>query len=898
LQGIKRISAVILTLLLAVSTAFGGERGTVEAAAKTAAAEKKLSLTKTAKTLYLGGCRGKKANGTKAKYYSLTNVAGMLSGYDPGTMSVKLSSADKSIASVSSKKARIYAKGIGETVVTLTVKDKISKKTLLGDEIRISVKKSATEDTLYVQGIEDGDEFCVGESVSIVLPNYQSTRGIIPTGQEKPVDYDTDLRRLVCEDPSVLIEPGKSENSFAVSFTEPGEFTLTAQAYQSKSFKGSTAEREFTVYAEEAEGITLQTGLCSFSITGDVLLDAEPQDIGIYRCVDGVNYAYSNIKCIEYFDNGAEVTVFKPFEGGYEYLITVEDNEYRFTASGSSVEDVSCIELDISDVEVNTTVDIPVKYYNSQNMDITAAVASKLDSEVKLTMLQTGMMDAFLSGKSLYVITPDIKLLIEAQVVVPDGDSFRLLKAEAEISSHPIKQPEFTGESIYTFTADDAKYLKAEDKTVHYIPAGDNVVFEALLLYDDGKYRTLQEVGVTRLIIADPLIAMQRGNLFSGRSGGTALTINNQGKTRIIAMKGDIPLATFDLEVTEARKPAAIKTELSKTKLNTDFIVGDYLIVKADLLDNYGDRIEFAPFTIEQKEENIRANGAAMFSSFMDGRLIINGWDCDGIAGDGNVEALIKSGELSAEISFEAKNVSWDFQNIDEVDYRLKVDGPSLINTNVGMKNDPTMVFMTVELTKDGFLIGEFGGELLEEEPTMNKTASQYHVAPGEGFFAFLVKHTPYGSEKAEILKENECVFAAYDGLELDAFTYGSRIADGAYEVYLYYITGGTPFSLIDFRGEEAKTVIRAYDGGPDIEISQIAESAVIDSAAPWTQNIKKYFKFCLGGEDITDYVTKVDCRESGTGAVFVNSVEISYRNPVYGNVKRSCDIGILIARQ
>lgn len=896
LQSYKRFSVVIMALALAVTMLFNG--GAIKAAAKSTAKEVSVSLTRTARTLYLGGCIGKKVNGTGAKYYSLTNAAGMLKGYNPETMSLKLKTSDKGVATVSSKKGRIYAKGIGTTDVTIIIRDRSSRQVLLEDNIKISVKQNATEDTLYVQGLEDEAEYRVGESITVVMPNYRSAGSLISAKPAETLNYDTDLRRLVCEDFAVEIEAGRTENSFIVTFNEPGEFVIRAQAYQSKSFRGTTAEREFTVYIEEEEGVTLQTGLYSFSISGEVLQDAEPQEVHIYQCVDGINHAYTNIKSIDIYDRGAEATVFKAFEGGYEYVIAVDGEEYRFTASGTAVENVTGIELGITEVDENTMVELPIRFYNEQSMDITAAVSTELASMVKLTMTPEDTQEAFLSGRNLYVMKPNVTLHIEAQLVISEDESFRLVKTEADVVSRPIKQPEFTGEFIYTFTTDDSKYLTPADKTLHYIPLGDDVVFEALLLFDDGKYRTLQEAGVTGLMIADQHIAMLRSSFFSARSGGTGLTLNNTGKTSIIAMKGDSPLAVFELEITEARRPETIRAELSKSKLNTDFAAGDYLIVKADLLDNYGDRIDRSDFTIEQKPENIAANGAATFSSFMDGRLIINGWDCEAIGGDGAVEAVITCGELSAEISFETGCVTWDFQNIDEVDYRLKTDGSSLINTSVGMKNEPAMVFMTVEVTKNGFLIGEFGGELLDEEPMLNKTASQYHISPGEGFFAFVVRYTPYDEQKTVIVQENGCIFAAYDGLELDAFSYGSRLDDGTYEVFLYYITGGTSISPIDFRGEQAKTVIRAYDGGPDIEISQIAESAAVDASAPWTQNIKKYFKFCLGGEDITDYVTKVDCRESDTGAVFVSSVEFIYSNPVYGRVKRTLDLGILIARQ
>ena len=75
MKKVMKLLAVVLCLVLVIG-----------AIPVQAASSKDLSLKKTKKVLYLGGCKGKKANGKKAKYYSYHTVSKNINNFDSKKM--------------------------------------------------------------------------------------------------------------------------------------------------------------------------------------------------------------------------------------------------------------------------------------------------------------------------------------------------------------------------------------------------------------------------------------------------------------------------------------------------------------------------------------------------------------------------------------------------------------------------------------------------------------------------------------------------------------------------------------------------------------------------------------------------------------------------------------------
>lgn len=866
-----RLSAVLLAGFLALLLPIG----------KNAGAASGLSLKKTAKTLYLGGCRGRKADGTAAKYYSRAKAAGFLKGFDPEKMDLLLKTEDKSIASVSSKKDRIYAKGIGNTTVTLEVVSKKTGKKLYTGEISVSVKRNADGDSLRVLGIEDGDLFEAGESIDVLLPDRTENE-----------TADTDLRTLICTQEGVTIEKGSLENSFVVYFDEPGEYTITAAAYQSAKYTGYTAEKEIDITVIDTETELWQTGINSFCIEGNLVYDDMlPSDIEVREAFSDIDLFYTGVDSVEVKDGTAYVTVFREFESGQRYIIRFEGEEFEFTAPDYGIENVTRMELDCDSLTAGVVTGMNVRCYNSAGIDLTEKLRDILDERLRYVLLGAGPT-TFINGNCIYVSNPgesiSVRAVLESELL-PGGS----ISAEKKFISKREGVPEYTGVSLYTFAKEDDAYMLPSDVEKHYIPYGSETVFEALLLFDDGKYRTLKDAGITELRIDDETVIMQKSALFAAM-GGTRISVNNKGATYIRAYRGNVELAAFRVDVTEESRPDRLEVSLSKDKLNTDFMADDYLIIKADVFDGYGEVLAADGFTITQTDENAKLAGRVDFGEFSSGRLIVYGTDCNMTGKSSKIEATVSCAGFSKEISFDAGSVEYDPDRMSEYDFVLKTDGKHLLDTGLSIEETETdSVFLCVEVSKDGYLIGEFGAEILDEPATMNKSADDYGVAAGEGFFAVQINYTPEGKKEPVTVVENDCIEAAYDGIEIFARVPGSTLENGTYEIILYYITGGEEISQIDYRG--GNVVIRAFDQSPEIVYDQIAESAAVDKIAPWTKNIKNFFKFYLEGEDITDYVTKVTFNESGTGSYYIREAVFRLKCPGYGYFEKSCPVGVLV---
>ena len=80
-----------------------------------------LSLKKTQKILYIGGCRGVTVSGKKAGFLAHTNVRKLINGFDVKKYDITLKSANVLVASADSVNDCIYAEGIGEKLQPITL---------------------------------------------------------------------------------------------------------------------------------------------------------------------------------------------------------------------------------------------------------------------------------------------------------------------------------------------------------------------------------------------------------------------------------------------------------------------------------------------------------------------------------------------------------------------------------------------------------------------------------------------------------------------------------------------------------------------------------------------------------------------------------------------------------
>ena len=839
-----------------------------------------LSLKKSKKVLYLGGCRGTTEEGKKAGFYSYASVRKLINGFSSKEHYITLKTDSILVASVDDKKDRIIAEGIGETTVTITVKTRKDKKKVLKATLKVIVKKNAGQDSFKVEGIRDGQTVYEGDGLTVSLPG----------------DY-TDLRTVFCDDEeAVEITPDEDGYSFNVIFPEVGEYTLTAAAYQSEKYDGYTAVREFDITVKEKEAEIVQTSADSIKlIGGPVDEDMEAADFTLFEIDNGISMFYSYASKLSVEDNIAAISFFELLESEKEYELEYDGLLYRFRAGPCKPSDVESFKIDVGEVRAGEEKKIAYRYYNKDDLDITRAVADELYSRTEIRFGDQEYYKGYIAGGKIFISETGTEVRVTATLKLDqkeDGTFGRILSDEAVIKALPKKGTQFTGKAIFTVKPEGDAYLKPTDKIFNEVPLRDSVVVEALFEMDDGSYKNFKTAQITKVITSNLSVALigRETNL-----GGYQLLLNNEGSTGIIAFCGDEVVGSCDITVLPERKASELKVELSKEYLNTNQFAEDYILIKADMFDQYGDPIKCGDYKLEQTEYSRKDIGKVSFSEIAKGRFVINGWECPSVKEQKVIIATLSCDGLSEDVRIFILDVPYDSSGLEGYDYKLKADGSRVIDTAVHLgKEEPKSTFVTVEISKDGYYVGEGMGTLFTVPPTTGDGAEAFGVSPGTCFYGITVRFTSRDGT-SRYLSGNECVVPSYMELEFLPYTFGKQLEAGTYDINVYRIIAGE--TNLQIKIFDSMT-ITAVDTEPEIEVVQLLASYKEEPEDGWESEIADYFSFMFDGEDISDYITKVDCVESSIGTVYVRSVDFEIPNPYFGAFTKTAKVERLITKQ
>ncbi len=848
------------------------------------AAEKsaKPVLTTAKKILYIEGSKGRTAEGKQSKYRKSLKVQKLIKGFDPKKQNITLKSSSPDVASVDSDKDYIYAKGVGTAEITVTVNKKgKSKKTVYTGVLTVTVKKNADEDSFIVEGIRDGQSVYTDDVLNISMPG----------------DY-TDLKALICDDEdAVTIVPSDDGSGFSVSFTDPGEYLITAYAYQSKKYNAPVVFKDFEVTVKDREAEIKQVSMDSVTLTGGpVDEDMEASDFTVYEIDDGIKMFYSYISKINLKDRVATVTSFKPFADNKDYILEYDNLEFSFKSASCGVLDVDRFEIVEDSVLTGTDKQLSFKYYTENGVDITKNVSKTLDIEVVISVEDNFENKVIVSKDHIVVLENGISVNVRGDLKVDtdlDGIYEKELYSEKVITSCEKQESVLTGDNVYTVKSNGTGYLKYGEKVEHSIPLGDKAVFEVLFGMGDGTYRNFDDAGITELIVGDPNIVMIGKK---NKNSGYELLLNSEGTTSVIAMRGDEVAGVFEVSVLPKRIISGLKVELTKDHLNTNELIDDYVMIKADLYDQYDTVSEGGSFTIEQIEANIKEAGEVHFTKIAEGRYVIYGYECKADKEEKKILASISSGDFSKTFCIHICDVAYNL-NPETCMYNIKIDGNRIIDTSLGLGVEPPeSTVVSLEITdKKGYYLGEGMGTFLEDYPLISKTAAEYGVDPGDSFLGFTIEYQSEKGERRIVGEETSCIISTYSDLEFLPYSYGEKPDSGTYFVTVFRITGDKECSKVERLVSEN---IRVIDNDPEIEVRQLRQSYEKYPDKGWKKVITDFFSFTLDGEDISGYIKKVDCVEATNGSVFITSVDFLIPNPYYGMFEKTATVNRLITKQ
>jgi hypothetical protein len=352
-----------------------------------------ITVKKSKVILYLGGCKGTTSDGTKAKYYTLAKVRKLMYGFDKNTYDIVLKSDSESVASVDSKKDIIYAEGIGETYVDVTIKRKKTGKTgkkdiVFSTRIKVVVKQNADEDSFFVNGLENGQSFFEGDTVTVSMPG----------------DY-TDLRLVESDDEEIIIKALNDGISYNIEFPEVGKYLITAASYQSKKYNGFVVSKEFEITVKERPLEVCQIGSESIRIKGNFSdQEIENDDFTVFEDKDGACYFYSYVSEVAANRDSLDLKLFIPLESEKDYILEYEGLQYKLHSEPCDIKDVYSFEINENVIQTGENTVLTYSYFNKNGLDISKSVSQKLDPMVELKLKDENTFDGFVSGNSIYII--------------------------------------------------------------------------------------------------------------------------------------------------------------------------------------------------------------------------------------------------------------------------------------------------------------------------------------------------------------------------------------------------------------------------------------------------------------------------------------------------------------
>lgn len=362
-----RALALVLALVLVI--------GTIPASA---AETTDLKLKKKTKIIYLKGSQGLAEDGTtKCKTPSRYKVSKLVKGFDSKKMDITLKSEDKSIVKVSSKKDKIYAKGLGSTTVEIFVNN-LDGQQLADLKLKVRVKKSATEIGDFA--VTDAE----GNAVDLTANKAGLNQPYFVTFVH---EKDTDYRDLAAADESVTVEKVdalvEGGQTFKVTFTKSGTFTLTASVFQSAKWPGKRLETPVPVVAGYDVAAVEQSALDAIRVTFKTpVTGIDKTAFKAYYEINGVKVYPSDVDTVTADANDKNVVIVKflaPFQKGETYFVQYDNAEEpvgSFVAINPKKDSVKSIVITTNKVVAGDLTEIKYQLLDEKGIDITSGIAS------------------------------------------------------------------------------------------------------------------------------------------------------------------------------------------------------------------------------------------------------------------------------------------------------------------------------------------------------------------------------------------------------------------------------------------------------------------------------------------------------------------------------------------
>ena len=597
-------------------------------------------------------------------------------------------SANEDVAVVNEKNGVTTATGAGKTKVQVTITDAddeevdvLSATVTVRDNIE-TVKISNPVETLSV-----GEEHDYNRSYVTVAGNTK--------GSESVTRW--------------TVEPAEGatiDNKGVFVATEAGEYTVTANSFQSKArykawLKDAEANTDEVLATDTTKVVVAGSMVDAKQVDEDtvkVIFDTEVEDVEknltLYQLV-GTTKVKQLVKEVKLAEDkkSADVTVYIPFTQEADFVVEYTGmDDISFKAARMKAEDVTYIKVDTSKAVYGESTEIKVKLFNADGVDVTAGEG--LSNRV--TMEAEEVAGTFFDGKNLMIFDENKAVKITATYHTYEWDStsgeeLGNLQAVGVVIGVDADATNITGLDAWTIVKQNNDTTYSPDfNNVKQLIAAEDVDFRLFVKFNT---KTGSDTDSVNSDDNEPDFEFESSNdevMIVGSNG--ELYPNKQGVVTVIVKYG---------KDTATKTPVgAVQITVGPKAKASNLVLGSY---SASVSNKIADSKDVSLKLTDQSGRDVEFDSSDVAVEITNGPATIEFWD---VAADG--KKITFNGQLS------------DGQEVEKGRYSIKItvkDVTRYITVNVITSDADTVSKYVLEL-------GNNKVDLKAEDKKVNKSIS------------------------------------------------------------------------------------------------------------------------------------------------------------------------------
>ncbi len=521
------------------------------------------------------------------------NIANKKTGW-----SYKWTSANKKVATVNAKNGVTTAVGAGKTSVSVVIKDK------KGEEVttlKASVLVRDNIKELTITNLPEGDKLAVGASNDFNR-SYKTVAGLTKGSQAI-------TRWVVTDKDGKVATTATIDDKGVFTATEAGEYTITANAFQSKakynswladsekyaSYVTATATYKVTVAASMVSA--KQVNLKKFDLTFDTAMvkDDITKNLVVYYVLGGTKVK-ENVKGVSMSaDNKvATVEMSYDFTKGTTYVVEYPDMEsVEFVSATTKVEDVVDMAIKTTTAQLSKEQKLDIALLNKDGVNI-----ANDELLARVTVEKAADTNyAYLDGRSLYMhkLGEVVKLTATYHTYNwKDGKEIGNATATGEVTCVEVSKDAVgtlfgwtikdfgPGNEPTNFTTTKSQTFKGANQQLYVLLKGKNAsgddMYTANFAYVGSPSATQGPLS-WKYTSSNEAVLLVDG---TGRLYGV-----KEGSATIVVSYNDIQVGACEITVAGARKAAMASLSTNSLTLSNEF--SDLTTVTFDVKDQFGD---------------------------------------------------------------------------------------------------------------------------------------------------------------------------------------------------------------------------------------------------------------------------------------------------------------------